>query len=61
MAQSKSTPDANIIAKTVIKQATDESKIVKNPADVALARARKLIKRRQSEIAKKAALDRYSK
>ena len=71
MAKSKRTPDVNIIAAAIREQATDESKIVKNPAAVALgrlgglkggrARADKLSKTRRSEIAKKAALARWSK
>jgi len=70
MRKSKRTPDVNIIAATVTQQATDESRIVKNPAAVALgrlgglkggrARAAKLSPARRSEIAKKAALARWA-
>jgi hypothetical protein len=71
MAKNKRTPDVNVIAAAVREQATDERKIVKNPAAVALgrlgglkgglARSRKLSKARRSEIAKKAALARWGK
>ena len=63
--------DNNVIASNLVQQATDESRIVKNPAAVALgrlgglkgglARANKLSKTRQSEIAKNAALARWGK
>ena len=71
MAKNKRTPDVNIIATNITEQATDEAHIVKNPAAVALgrlgglkggrARADKLAPERRSEIAKKAALARWSK
>ena len=70
MAKKKS-KDTNVIASSIVEQATDEAHIVKNPAAVALgrlgglkggrARADKLSKTRRSEIAKKAALARWSK
>jgi len=71
MSKNKRTPDANIIAKSIVDQATDEEHIVKNPAAVALgrlgglkggkARASKLSPEERSEIAKKAALARWEK
>ena len=71
MAKNKRTPDVNVIAAAVREQATDERRIVKNPAAVALgrlgglkggkARAEKLTPEQRSEIAKKAATARWSK
>ena len=70
MQRNKRTPDVNIIATNIVAQATDEARIVKNPAAVALgrlgglkggrARAEKLTSARRIEIAKKAALARWS-
>ena len=67
----KRTPDVNIIAAAIRDQATDESRIVKNPAAVALgrlgglkggkARAANLTPERRVEIARKAALARWGK
>ena len=67
----KKSKDTNIIASSIVEQATDEAHIVKNPAAVALgrlgglkggkARADKLAPERRSEIAKKAALARWGK
>lgn len=67
----KRVPDVNVIAKAIQGRATDEKKIVKNPAAVALgrlgglkggkARADKLSPEKRSEIAKKAALARWGK
>lgn len=61
--------DNNVIASNIVEQATDESKIVKNPAAVALgrlgglkggkARAEKLTPEQRSEIARKAAKARW--
>jgi hypothetical protein len=63
--------DPNVIAANVVEQATDETKLEKNPAAVALgrlggkkggkARAAKLTPERRSEIAKNAARTRWSK
>ena len=71
MAKSKRTPDVNVIASQIVAKATDEAHIVKNPAAVALGRigglkggrvrAEKLTPERRQEIAKKAALARWSK
>ena len=71
MAKSKRTPDVNVIAASVVGQATDEAHIVKNPAAVALGRlgglkggrvrAERLTPERRVEIAKKAALARWGK
>ncbi len=71
MAKNKRTPDVNIIAANIVAQATDEARIVKNPAAVALgrlgglkggkARAANLTPARRVEIAKKAALARWGK
>ena len=71
MQRNKRTPDANIIAAAVTEQATDEARIVKNPAAVALGRlgglkggrvrAGRLTPERRTEIAKKAALARWGK
>ena len=68
---SKRTKDINVIAANIVEQATDEVHIVKNPAAVALgrlgglkggkARAANLTSARRSEIARKAALARWSK
>jgi hypothetical protein len=71
MAKNKRTPDINIIAHRIVQQSTDESKIVKNPAAVALGRlgglkggkvrAERLSPEKRKEIAKKAALARWRK
>ena len=71
MIKNKRTPDINAIAAAVREQATDEARIVKNPAAVALgrlgglkggkARAERLTSARRSEIAKKAAAARWGK
>ncbi len=71
MKRNRRTPDVNVIAANIVAQATDEAHIVKNPAAVALgrlgglkggkARAAKLSPERRTEIAKKAALARWSK
>jgi len=71
MQKSKRTPDVNVIAAAIREQATDESRIVKNPAAVALGRlgglkggrvrAERLTSERRVEIAKKAALARWGK
>jgi hypothetical protein len=63
--------DANVIAASIVEQATDETSIVKNPAAVALgrlggkkggkARAKRLTPERRSEIAQKAAQARWHK
>lgn len=63
--------DPNVIAANVVGQATDEAKLEKNPAAVALgrlggkkggkARAAKLTPEQRSEIAKKAARARWAK
>jgi hypothetical protein len=63
--------DTNIIASSIVNQATDEVHIVKNPAAVALGRlgglkggrvrAERLTSARRVEIAKKAALARWGK
>lgn len=63
--------DTNVIAASIIKQATDEAQIVKNPAAVALgrlgglrggkARANKLTPEQRREIAQKAARARWHK
>jgi len=63
--------DTNVIAANVVEQTTDEAKIEKNPAAVALgrlggvkggrARAEKLTPERRKEIAKKAARARWGK
>ena len=68
---SKRTPDVNVIAATITEQATDEARIVKNPAAVALgrlgglkggrARAEKLSPEKRKEIAQKAAEARWKK
>ena len=65
----KRIPDINAIAASVVEQAVDERKIVKNPAAVALGRlgglkggkvrAERLSPEKRSEIAKKAALARW--
>ena len=67
----KKSKDINVIASSIVDQATDEAHIVKNPAAVALgrlsglkggkARAANLTKARRVEIAKKAALARWGK
>lgn len=61
--------DTNVIATSVVEQATDETRIVKNPAAVTLGRlgglkggkvrAERLTSARRVEIAKKAALARW--
>jgi len=61
--------DANLTAANIVERATDENKIVKNPAAVALgrlgglrggkARAAKLTPAQRSDIAKRAALKRW--
>ena len=71
MQKRKRTPDVNVIATAIMEQSTSEAHIVKNPAAVALgrlgglkggkARAVKLSPKRRVEIAKKAALARWSK
>ncbi len=71
MQKKRRTPDVNVIASRIVKLATDEARIVKNPAAVALgrlgglkggkARAAKLSPERRKEIAKKAALARWGK
>ena len=71
MKKSKRTPDVNIIATNIVARATDEARIVKNPAAVALGRlgglkggkvrAERLAPARRVEIAKKAALARWGK
>jgi hypothetical protein len=63
--------DTNVIAANVVRQAVDETQIVKNPAAVALgrlggkkggkARAKKLTPEQRSDIAKKAAKARWRK
>lgn len=63
--------DSNVLASQIVGRATDEARIVKNPAAVALgrlgglkggkARAEKLSHKRRVEIAKKAALARWGK
>ena len=71
MKKSKRTPDVNVIAANIVAQATDESRIVKNPAAVALGRlgglkggkirAARLTPEQRSSIAKKAAAARWGK
>lgn len=71
MKRNKRIPDVNVIAAAIREQATDERRIVKNPAAVALGRlgglkggrvrAERLTSARRSEIAKKAALARWGK
>ena len=71
MVKNRRTPDVNVIAAAVREQATDERKIVKNPAAVALgrlgglkggkARAKNLSPEKRSEIAKRAAAARWGK
>ena len=61
--------DTNVIATSIVEQATDETRIVKNPAAVTLGRlgglkggkvrAERLTSARRVEIAKKAALARW--
>jgi len=68
---SKRTPDVNVIASSIVNQATNEAHIVKNPAAVALARlsglkggvvrAKRLTPERRVEIAKKPAMARWGK
>ena len=63
--------DVNVLAASIVNEATDEAHIVKNPAAVALgrlgglkggkARAKKLSPERRKEIAKKAAETRWKK
>jgi hypothetical protein len=63
--------DTNVIAANIVEQATDEARIVKNPAAVALgrlggkkggkARAKKLTPEQRKEIAQKAAQARWHK
>jgi hypothetical protein len=67
----RSSKDTNVIAANVVGQATDEAKIVKNPAAVALgrlggkkggrARANKLTPARRKEIAQRAARARWGR
>jgi len=69
MQKNKRTPDVNVIAVAITERATDEARIVKNPAAVALGRlgglkggrvrAERLTSARRSDIAKKAALARW--
>ena len=69
--QKRSSKDTNVIATNIVKQATDESQVIKNPAAVALgrlgglkggkARANKLSSERRKEIARKAAQARWGK
>lgn len=71
MQKNKRTPDVNILATSIVNEATDEAHIVKNPAAVALgrlgglkggkARALKLSPERRREIAVKAASARWGK
>lgn len=71
MRRNKRTPDVNVIAARIVNIATDEARIVKNPAAVALGRlgglkggrvrAERLSPERRVEIAKKAALARWGK
>jgi len=71
MQKNKRTPDVNIIATNIVARVASETHIVKNPAAVALGRlgglkggrirAERLTSERRSEIAKKAALARWSK
>jgi len=71
MQKSKRTPDVNVIAARIVSIATDEARIVKNPAAVALgrlgglkggrARAVSLTPEKRREIARKAALARWGK
>ena len=71
MKRTRRTPDVNVIAARIVKQATDEAHIVKNPAAVALGRlgglkggrirAERLTPERRVEIAKKAAQARWGK
>jgi len=63
--------DPNVIATDVVEQATDDTKLKKNPAAVALgrlggkkggkARAAKLTPEQRKEIARKAAKARWAK
>ena len=63
--------DTNVIATSIVEQATDETRIVKNPAAVTLGRlgglkggkvrAERLTSARRVEIAKKAALAKWGK
>ena len=63
--------DTNVIATSIVEQATDETRIVKNPAAVTLGglgglkgdkiRAERLTSARRVEIAKKVALARWGK
>ncbi len=63
--------DTNIIAASIVNQATDEARIVKNPAAVALgrlgglkggkARANKLTPAQRKEIAQRAARARWGR
>ena len=67
----KKRKDVNELAASIVKEATEEEKIVKNPAAVTLgrlgglkggrARADKLSPERRKEIAKKAASARWGK
>ena len=67
----RKTTDLNILAKSIVTQATEEPTKEKNPAAVALgrlgglkggkARAKKLSTKRRKEIAKKAAKARWIK
>ena len=71
MRRNKRTPDVNVIATRIVSLATDETRIVKNPAAVALGRlgglkggrvrAERLTSERRMEIARNAALARWSK
>ena len=67
----RSSKDTNVIAASIVEQATDEAQIVKNPAAVALgrlgglkggkARAAKLTPEQRKEIAQRAAQARWRK
>ena len=69
--QKRSSKDVNVIASQIVEKATDDNKIIKNPAAVTLgrlgglkggkARAEKLTRTRGVEIAKRAALPRWRK
>jgi len=69
--QKRSSKDVNVIASQIVEKATDDNKIIKNPAAVTLgrlgglkggkARAEKLTRTRRVEIAKRAALARWRK
>jgi hypothetical protein len=71
MEKRKRTPDVNVMAADVVAKATDEARIVKNPAAVELgrlgglkggkARAAKLTPAQRREIARKASMARWRK